>query len=134
MEVLKQRYANYVKAISTLKNMVKQFHESTSVENHETTRDALIKRFEYSIDTLWKLLKNYIEVQHSITAASPRAVLKLCSDNNIITEKQYVMLIKMVEDRNITSHTYNEKLAEQISSKISDYYIVLEEVARQLSL
>lgn len=39
----------------------------------------------------------------------------------------------MATDRNATSHTYNEQLAEHISNRISAYYETIKEILEKLS-
>ena len=37
--------------------------------------------------------------------------------------------VYMVDDRNLTSHAYDEKLAEEISKRIKRYYTLMKSVA-----
>ncbi|CAG1003165.1 hypothetical protein METP3_03497 [Methanosarcinales archaeon] len=38
----------------------------------------------------------------------------------------------MTDDRNLTSHTYHEKVAEEIYSKINDYYKFMNKVYKDI--
>jgi uncharacterized protein YutE (UPF0331/DUF86 family) len=49
---------------------------------------------------------------------SPKGVFKSALDANIITLEEYQKLVRMVEDRNLTSHAYDKLLAEEISALI----------------
>lgn len=41
--------------------------------------------------------------------------------------------IRMIEDRNLTVHTYNERTAQKIYSNLKDYVALYEELLRGLT-
>jgi len=40
--------------------------------------------------------------------------------------------LKMIEDRNLAVHTYNEKLADDVYGRLRDYLLVFTELKRSL--
>ncbi len=40
--------------------------------------------------------------------------------------------LEMTDDRNLTSHTYHEEVAEEIYTNIKDYYILMNRVYQNL--
>jgi len=74
-------------------------------------RDSVIQRFEFCWELAWKTLKLRLEFL-GIVAMNPRDVFKealtagLIKDGNIWSEAQRM--------RNLSSHTYDEKLADQV--------------------
>jgi len=44
------------------------------------------------------------------------------------SEEDVVLLLEMIDDRNMTSHTYKEEIAEMIFSKIEIYIDRLNEI------
>lgn len=74
-------------------------------------RDSVIQRFEFCWELAWKTLKLRLEFL-GIVAMNPRDVFKealsagLIQDGNIWSEAQRM--------RKLSSHTYDEKLADQV--------------------
>lgn len=136
MERLKQRYMLTQKAFATLDKAILAFsHSQPNDPYFMALRDSLIQRFEYSMDTLWKLLKLYLEMKHGIEAvASPKSVFKACLDIQLIDKKEYAFCIKMVDDRNITSHAYLEEVAQEISNVIPTYYPILTTILSRVNI
>jgi nucleotidyltransferase substrate binding protein (TIGR01987 family) len=74
-------------------------------------RDSVIQRFEFCWELAWKVLKLRLE-QVGVVVLTPRDVFRealekgLIEDGNTWSEAQRM--------RNLTSHTYDEKLADQV--------------------
>lgn len=119
MEKLNFRIEEFEKALNSLKEVLK---EPYSV----IVRDSTIKRFEYTFDLMWKSLKDYLNFSEGILCNSPKKCFREAFNVGIIDEEQTIMLIEMTDDRNLTSHTYIEKVAENIYSKIKTYVGLLE--------
>lgn len=128
MERLKQRYMLTQKEFITLDKAITDFGKSNPKDPYfMALRDSLIQRFEYSIDTFWKFLKLYVTEKHGIeTIGSPKVFFKACLDTKIVDNKEYTACIKMIDDRNMSSHTYLEGLAQEISTAIPTYYPILK--------
>jgi len=130
MERIILRRKMLIKALDSLERAIEQIEE---VEPHHkyyvALRDSVIKSFEYSMDTFWKFLKQYIEVKHGLeTPASPKPIFKQCLELNIITPDEHAACLDIVEDRNMTSHTYNETLAERIAQDVPHFYTVIKTI------
>src|SRR3990167_1472976 len=120
MERIKERYAIFLSALTTLEKSLNKFTTRPSNhEDYEELRDSVIQRYEYTIDTFWKFLKSYLEVIHGTApVGSPKAVIKNAFDVKIVSPQEYEQLIRMIDDRNLTSHAYNIDVAEEISEAI----------------
>ena len=80
----------------------------------EFVRDSVIKRFEFSYELSWKLLKRYIEEELVDTH-------NLNSRKELFRRGVYHKLVDSFDDwnayhdaRNLTAHTYNEARAQQV--------------------
>ena len=133
MEKLTMRCETLQKALETLAESL-QRHESKTFSNYQEWRDSLIQRFEYSADTFWKYLKDYLQVTMNVEleVARPRSILKECAETKIITQDEFEQCILLIESRNMTSHGYNEPLAEEISKKIPHYYELMNTIVMRL--
>jgi nucleotidyltransferase substrate binding protein (TIGR01987 family) len=78
------------------------------------TVEATIKAFEYSFELYWKLLKK-ICLDEGLEVNSPRTTLQQSYALTLIhNEKAW---LSMLEDRNLTSHTYQQPTANAIYEK-----------------
>ena len=86
--------------------------------------DATIQRFEFSVELFWKLLKRLLSDLGQETS-HPKEVLKEAFTSGLIDQEQE--WIRMLNDRNETSHTYDEELADAIYGRIKTTYIPMME-------
>lgn len=130
MKYLKPRYETTKKAIESFAIAVKKLDNTKklSEEDYRTLRDSAIKRFEISVDTLWKYLKIYLEIKKGIVHNSPKPVLRECLRTNILSEEETQTALEMIDARNTTSHIYKEEIAEQISSNLPSYADLMEKI------
>lgn len=96
--------------------------EAVAQPESELIRDATIQRFEFTFEVVWKTLKLYLERQGH-ECGGPRPTLKKAfAENLIATPEEADRWLQMLEDRNLTSHAYDEALAGQIYRHIVDDY------------
>ena len=95
----------------------------------EVQRAGMVQFFEMSFELGWNVLKDYLEAQGFTDIASPRAVLKKAFEVGLIENGRN--WLKGLEDRNLTSHTYDEPTALKIETLIRTEYIVLFESLSQ---
>ncbi len=126
MERLKER-------IEQTKNALDAFNEVLKEPYSTIVRDAAIQRFVFTLETLWKLAKRYILLQHGIDTGSPKMVIRSCFQVALINEEQTEILLTAMDDRNLTSHTYNEKLAEMIYQNLFKYQLVFSTLFQKIS-
>lgn len=119
MERLLQRVTTSKKALKTFEEILK-IEMPTLIE-----RDASIQRFEYSFESMWKLAKQYLRDIEGVDVGSPKGVIRTCREVDLFSDEEAIKALQMVDDRNLTSHTYNEGVAEEIYSKLNDYSTLL---------
>lgn len=106
-----------------LKNALDRLEEAVKIQTtNQLLIDGTIQRFEFTIELFWKTLKRLL-MEEGIQVSTPREVLKEAFKAKWINEEQ--IWLKMLKDRNSTSHVYDEKLAERIYKNISEYLPVL---------
>jgi nucleotidyltransferase substrate binding protein (TIGR01987 family) len=84
-------------------------------------RDAAIQRFEYSFEATWKAAQAVLRERLGVELASPKPVVRACFENNVLSENEARLALVMVDHRNLTAHTYNESLADEIFAAIPGY-------------
>ena len=117
-------------ALSSLEELVSKYSEN---QTDVILRDALIQRFEYSTETFWKYLKAYLQTEHNLSANSPREVIRKGLTAKLYSEETSQELLQMLDDRNLTSHTYVEELAQSIAHRIPNYSKNMSEVMTRIS-
>jgi nucleotidyltransferase substrate binding protein (TIGR01987 family) len=115
MAPLKQKLSSAERALSTLQELLTS-DTLTTVE-----RDAAIQRFEYTFEAIWKLGKAFLREIEGLEIGSPKGVIRGFFQVGLFTEEQTNLALAMVDDRNLTSHTYNEGLAQRIYGEIDNY-------------
>lgn len=107
----------FKKAVSTLKE---------GVDNAKTQleKDGVIQRFEYTFELFWKMLKIILKY-YGIECNSPRSCIEESFKTELIEIEDEEKYLDMLEDRNLTSHIYNEKQTKKIFDRIKKYYVKL---------
>jgi nucleotidyltransferase substrate binding protein (TIGR01987 family) len=109
----KQRFQNYEKAFLLLKRTLAIQAPS------EAEKGGLIQFYELAFELAWKLMKDYLEEQ-GFTINSPRNAIKQAFQSTLIENGQ--QWLDALEDRNLTSHIYDEHTADKVVSAIRDFY------------
>jgi len=84
--------------------------------------DGTIQRFEFTFELAWKLARAILKYQ-GIEAEAPRQVIKEAFKARMIQDGQ--QWLDMLEDRNKSSHIYDERQAVEIHVKIKTKYFQL---------
>lgn len=105
-----------------LREAILRLEESIAQPANDLIRDSVIQRFEFTFELTWKTLQLYLEYQ-GLDSGSPRQTLKSAFAQGIIKNEQEAdAWLKMLEDRNLTTHTYKEELAQEIYDRIVSIY------------
>lgn len=123
-EVIPTMHKRFDKMSDFEKALIK-LHQSLQRDVHQDdlVLDATIQRFEFTYELAWKLLKNHLEFNGHTEVTSPRATITAAFKNHVIQNGE--TWIAMLEDRNRTSHPYDEETAMEIYNHIQQHYITL---------
>lgn len=124
MEKLKYKYDKSKQAIDSLGDLLKEIDKkSFSLDDLELVyQDALILRFQYSVDIIWKYAKAYLEIKKGIVQKSPKSVFQECLRQELVSSEETEVLMNMLDSRNEITQTYSGELAESISEKIPGFH------------
>lgn len=112
----KQRFENYKNSVHALKRAVEIKDPS------ETEKGGIIQFYEVSFELAWKVIKDYLESEGYIVK-SPRESIKLAFQIELIENGE--AWLKALDDRNLTTHIYDEQVANAIVNKIKITYYPL---------
>jgi nucleotidyltransferase substrate binding protein (TIGR01987 family) len=91
--------------------------------------DGVIQRFEFTFELAWKLLKAMLW-REGIDCRSPRACVKEAFQQGMIHDGEG--WIAMLEDRNRTSHLYDEKEALTVYRAVTATYVALFDALEEM--
>lgn len=125
----KQRFSNYRKALTQLSRAVEivigqqgkaEFEEDKMQYVDDLLKEGLIKRFEYTHQLAWNVMKDYEEYQGQTAIMGSRDATRLALQLNLIADAQWM---KMIDNWNLTAHTYDSDTANFILEAIlKNYY------------
>jgi nucleotidyltransferase substrate binding protein (TIGR01987 family) len=114
----KQRFQNFKKALLTLENAVElgKTRELTDLE-----KQGMIQGFEFTFELAWNVMKDYLEEQGITGIIGSKGAVRHAFNKELIEDGQVWM--DMIKDRNLASHSYDEKTAEDLFLAITETYI-----------
>ncbi len=116
-----ERISDYEKALERLEEAI---NDSKKIDL-SSIRDGVIQRFEFTLELAWKTMKYYLNYEGISDANSPRSTIRAGFNAELIKESK--IWIDMIEDRNLTTHTYSQSTSDEIYDKIiKNYYIELK--------
>lgn len=114
----KQRFQNFDRAFVLLREALEGTPEALS----PLEKEGVIQRFEYTFELAWKTLKDYLEEGGLvISPVTPRQVIKDAFAAKVISDGD--VWIKMLDNRNLLSHTYDFSVFEQAVKAIAEHYL-----------
>ena len=126
MDRLKTNIEVFSRALKTLEDITKE--DFTII-----VRDATIQRFEYTFEAFWKFVKTYLKVKEGIVCNSPKSCFRELFSVRFISEEETNILLLMTDKRNLASHTYIEKIAQDIYKEIIEkYYKLMKSIDNRL--
>lgn len=103
--------------IDYFERAVARLADALAQPKDEYLRDSAIQRFEFTFELAWKVLKRYLAAQ-GVEARSPRAAIRGAFEVGLLPDDPG--WLAMLDLRNLTTHTYDERIAEQIYAELPD--------------
>ena len=123
MDRLHEKYEQFEAAVSRLREALEDYR-STPLSS---VRDGVIQRFEFCAELAWKTMREYLLDQGYTEINSPKAVIRQAFAYGVIEDADG--WVRLMNDRNLTSHVYDEKTAEEIFRRIETVYLALFDAA-----
>ncbi len=108
-------------ALEKLKSAFARLKNAVDKTVDDLDRDGVIQRFEFTFELFWKTSKIFLEHEGFGSCKGPRSCIKEGARRGFLTSGE--MLLDMLEDRNKTSHIYDEETAKDIFGRIRGKYI-----------
>lgn len=115
-----QRLASYEKALSQLRNAVAE-NEKRPLSDLE--KQGLIQAFEFTHELAWNVMKDYFAYQGNPGITGSRDAAREAFQKGLVEDGEGWM--EMIKSRNQTSHTYQQKVADEIAALVVGRYFSL---------
>jgi nucleotidyltransferase substrate binding protein (TIGR01987 family) len=117
---MKLKNQHFLDVFDTFKKVIEMKEMLDQKELSMVFRDSVIQRFEYTYETCWKLMKSILEIQ-GVPLKYPREIFREALALEWI--KDYEVWERIVDARNLTSHTFSEQIAIHEAKAIIDEYL-----------
>lgn len=119
MDRFAYKYENYKSAFKRLQEAIGDYEQLKML----SIRDGAIQRFEFTTELAWKTMREFLITEDITDINSPKSVLREAFAMKLIEDEAGWRLL--INDRNSTSHIYDEKDAEEIFIRICTQHIHL---------
>ncbi len=110
-----QRFKNFTTAFAQLKEAIELLRQRPLTQ---LEKQGVIQAFEFTYELAWNTLKDYLAWQGIEDIVGSRDTIREAFNKNLIADGDAWMV--MLVDRNKTSHTYNQDIAQAILENIDN--------------
>ncbi len=123
-----QRFDNFNRA---LKQLTAAVELSAQREFTQLEKQGVIQGFEFVHELAWNVLKDLLEIEGIQGIVGSRGTVREAFKRDLLADGE--LWLDMIDKRNLTSHTYNAELAQDmVNTIVHSYYPSF--VALQLKL
>ncbi len=125
---LDKKLKDFDNALSRLEESINKTNAYKEQEEYTFFRDSTIQRFEFTLEIAWKSIKQFLLEHEGLECRSPKACMRDFFSVGYLNEEEIALLLQMIDDRNLATHTYHEALADDIFSHIESYRVLLKRI------
>jgi nucleotidyltransferase substrate binding protein (TIGR01987 family) len=112
-----QRFSNFRKALFQLREAVDCYDDSAP----NIIKEGVLQRFEFTHELAWKVMKDYLVHEGYQNITGSRTASRQAFAVGLIEGDGQVWM-DMIESRNRTVHTYDEKILREEFGKVTALY------------
>lgn len=116
--------------LTDLKKASVRLKEAASLPLTLINQDATIQRFEFCFELSWKLMQAIL-VENGIRTYGPRNSIRESAKLGLIDNPP--KWFEFLKARNLTVHTYEEKMAREIYKKAKTFVAVLKKFVEKVN-
>jgi len=130
---LEKKLADFSNALNRLEESYDRSLDLIGKEAFSFYRDSTIQRFEFTLEIAWKSIKAFLVEEEGIECRSPKSCIREFFATGHLDATDIQIMLEMVDNRNLATHTYHEALADEIFSDIKAYLPVFSLLYKELS-
>lgn len=116
------------KLLADLKRATQRLKEAVEAEPTQLNQDATIQRFEFTFELAWKLMQVLIQ-DKGVEVFGPKDVIRRAAQVGLIDDPE--AWIDFLKARNLTTHVYDQPVAEEIYNQAKEFPAVVEELMKK---
>ena len=124
-------FDSLIKAINSLQRAVNRYLQEP---DDKEVRDSVIQRFEYSYELCWKMTRRVLELRVAIPAEIAhldyKNLMREAAKQGLISEPEAWFTYRHY--RNLTSHSYDEEVAERVAIIAADFLADAQQLIENL--
>jgi nucleotidyltransferase substrate binding protein (TIGR01987 family) len=109
---MRNQMGDFTLQLGELRKALSRLREALALPKTDITRDSVIQRFEFTVELSWKALQKRLKTEGLSEALGPKNVFREGARLGFVADPE--AWIGFVDDRNLSSHTYLEDLAEKV--------------------
>ena len=115
--------ADLALALANLERAFAEFESYLALPvTNQRDKAGLIQGFEFTFELFWKTFQK-LAPEAGLEASSPREALMAGLRLHLISASESPHWSQMLRDRNLTSHTYNRSVADEILERLFRDYV-----------
>ena len=116
----------WIQRLENFNVALKQLQAATEIRQQRELSDlekqGVIQAFEFTHELAWNVIKDYFEYQGNSSITGSRDATREAFQQKLIISGDIWM--EMIKSRNLTSHTYTKKVANDIVDKVMTLYFL----------
>jgi len=125
---LEKKLIDFENALNRLNEAAEQSLLHKRERTYTFFRDSTIQRFEFTLEIAWKSIKTFLLEHEGVECRSPKGCIREFFSAGYLKETEVTILLTMIDDRNLATHTYHEALADEIFENIQNYLPLLSSI------
>lgn len=127
MNKLNQEDIRWLQRLDNFKSALDQLGQAVDLaktrELSDLEKQGIIQSFEFTHELAWNVIRDYFLFQGQNQINGSRDATREAFQKNLISDGEKWM--EMIKSRNLSSHTYNKKIANEIVAFIIQKYYQL---------
>ena len=115
--------------IGQLERATRRLAETLALKPTQIHQDATIQRFEFTFELAWKAMQSFA-FQKGMKAVSPKDTLRTAAQLGLI--KDIEDWFDFLDARNLSSHLYDEKMANLVYQQAKKFHLEVEKLIGKL--
>ncbi len=109
MDRMNYKLENVHRMMIALDKAIDKLQQTIDLDEREFIQDSVVARFKILIESVWKVIKEYLEQQgFTDIPNSPKGVIELAAESELITKLEQDVFIKFWSLRNFATHLYGQ--------------------------
>ena len=115
----------WIQRLDNLTSALIQLQSAAAISKERAYTDleklGIIQAFKFTHELAWNVMKDYFEYQGNTSITGSRDASREAFQKKLILNGEIWM--EMIKSRNLTSHTYNKSIANDIVNKTMTQYL-----------